>query len=62
MEIDIPSRTPNVKGTGKSAPQTSAYSLMLLQDAKNENSKGKAKDQYVSKKGKSPFTLADLVP
>ena len=62
MEIDIPSKAPNVKGTGKSIPQAPANSLMISQDAKNGNMKGKAKGQYISKKGRSPFNLADFVP
>ena len=62
MEIDTPSKAPNVKGTGKSIPKAPTTSLTLSQDAKNGNTKGKAKEHYISKKGKSPFHLADVVP
>ena len=62
MEIDIPSKAPNVKGAGQSIPQVPADSFTLSPDAKNGNTKRKAKDQYVSKKRKSPFNLADFAP
>ena len=62
MEIDTPPKAPNVKGTGKSIPPAPTNSWTLSKDAKNGNVTGKAKEQYISKKGKSPFNLADVVP
>ena len=50
MEIDTPPNAPNVKGTGKSIPPAPTNSWMLSKDAKNENAKGKAKEQYISNK------------
>ena len=62
MEIVTPSTTPNVKGTGKSVPQTKANTPIASQDAKNANPKAKFLGQYFTKKSENPFVSADVGP
>ena len=62
MEIVTPSATPNVKGTGKSVPQTKANMPIASRDAKNANPKAKFLGQYFTEKSKNPCVLADVVP